>query len=455
MATEGPGRAKARWGSQARREAVPRGAAPVALAHVAAAVASIAAVVILTRLLAAEGYGLYAALIGLVTIVQNAGYLALQSSLIRFHAQAGDADAQLRLATAVRMAFVLASLVVAVVWLLAVHWLGAAGITAELAIAGLVLLLARGWLSLVQGWNRVKARYWTYFALEAVQAFGAVGLAVLALEIVPGEPAAAVWAAAGAATVAAACAPTLVLTPLHTHGSRRLLADMFSYSAPFALVFLATAMLALSDRLIVAVYAGPAAAGAYAVAFAIADRALYLVMLPVPVATKAALFAAWEVGGDAAARPIMERSARWLIVIGLPVATILIAAPEFVAGVLVGEDIAGEAARVIPWLAVGSLLSALLLLHFSLAFQLSRRTLRMLAAVGVPAALNIVANLALVPRYGMIAAGWTTVGSYSLAVAVALLLGRREVQVPFPPGLTLKTAALCIPLGTLIVAVAG
>ena len=355
-----------------------------------------------------------------------------------------------RSSTAVRLAFLAATLLVTVVWAVAVRWLGEAGVTAQLALAGLALLVLRGWLSLVQAWNRAEGRPWAFFILEAVQAFGALILAVAALAFAPGAPEAAVWAAAAACALAAALSPALLLAPIRTDCTSALLRDLFSYGAPLALVFFAGAALAVSDRLIVAVHLGAAAAGAYAVAFSIADRAINLVVLPVPVATKPELFAAWERGGEAAARPVLERTARWLIVLGFPAATILAFAPEPIARFLAGGGLAEDAARMIPWLAVGSLLSALLAHHFSTAFQLTRRTHWMLAAIGVPAVLNIAANLVLVPRYGIAAAGWTTVGGYALAVALAIAIGRRQVRVPFPLRTAGFTLLACVPLAALL-----
>lgn len=419
-------------GTRRRMAFLPTAAVPIGLANGVAAVASVGTIILLTRLLTAEGFGYYAMVMALAMIVHNAGYFAIQSTLIRFHARARDAEAERRLATGIRIAFLIASVAVTILWALAVSWLGAAGLTGGLAVAGLVLLLLRGWLSLVQAWNRAMGRYWTFFALEALQSFGGLVLAVVALRLVPAQPAGAVWAAAAAAALAAACAPCLLLIPPHMRGVGRLLRELAAYGAPLAVVFLAGAALAVSDRLIIAVYAGPAAAGAYAVAFAIADRLMNLLLLPVPVSTKPALFAAWEERGQSAARPLLDRSARWLIAIGFPTATLLIFAPEPIARSLAGGGLAQDTARMIPWLAAGSLLSCLLSLHFTLAFQLSRKTVGMIPVVGIPALLNLVANLILVPSYGMIAAGWTTVGGYALAVLLAIVLGRRAVAVPFP-----------------------
>jgi O-antigen/teichoic acid export membrane protein len=431
------------------RRRLPGAAAIYALASIAAAVASVAGVILLTRLLAAQGYGLYAAIVGLVMIIQNAGYLALQTSIIRFHARAGGAEGERRLATAVRIAFVVATGAAALVWTVAVDWLGNAGVTPDLELAGLALLVLRGWLSLVQAWNRAERRSWTYLLLEVVQSVGTLLLAVLALRFVPGSAAAALWGAAAATGLAAILAPRLLWSPIRVSGTRPLLRDLLGYGAPLTLVFLASAALAVSDRLLIAVHVGAAAAGAYAVAFAIADRAMSLVLLPVPIAAKPILFAAWEDGGEAAARPILERSAKWLIALGFPAATLLVFAPEPIARLLAGGGLAEEASRAVPLLAIGALLSGLLAHHFALAFQLTRHTHRMLAAMGIPAALNLAANLFLIPRFGMLAAAWTTVASYGLALALTIILGRRDLAIPFPLKYTSKVCCWCVPLAAL------
>lgn len=432
------------WGLRHR---LVRSTWPYALSSVTAAVASITGIIILTRLLAAEGYGLYAAVGGLVMIVQNAGYLALQTSIIRFHARAGAPEGEHRLATAIRIAFAAATACVLLVWAVAVQWLGAAGVTAELAFAGLALLVGRGWLSLVQAWNRAERRPWRHLLLETVQAFGTLLLAIAALQVWPQSAAAALWAAAAATFFAAALAPRLLFAPIEIGGTGALLREILAYGAPLALVFFAGAALAVSDRLLIAIHVGAAAAGAYAVAFSIADRAMSLLLLPVPLAAKPRLFHAWEKGGEAAARPILETSAGWLIGLGFPAATILVVAAQPIASLLAGGGLAGEAARVIPLLAIGSLLSGLLAHHFTLAFQLTRKTQWMLVAMGIPAALNFAANLILIPRYGAIAAAWTTVGGYALALLLAILLGRRQTAIPFPPRTAALTLAACVMLG--------
>jgi O-antigen/teichoic acid export membrane protein len=135
---------------------------------------------------------------------------------------------------------------------------------------------------------------------------------------------------------------------------------------------------------------------------------------------------------------------------GFPAAPVLVFAQRPIAALLVGGGMAPAAAAVLPWLAAGALLSGLLALHFGLAFQITRRTTWMLAAVVPAAALNLAANGVLLPRYGVMAAAWTTLGSYAVATALAIALGRRHFAVPFPARDALRTAAACVPLALFV-----
>ena len=82
-------------------------------------------------------------------------------------------------------------------------------------------------------------------------------------------------------------------------------------------------------------------------------------------------------------------------------------------------------------------------------------------AVATPsvAAVNVVGNLVLVPRFGLTAAAWTSVGSYALLGRAVRWRARRLAQVPWRPGTTLSAwlpasvvvgLALTLPVGRLV-----
>lgn len=83
------------------------------------------------------------------------------------------------------------------------------------------------------------------------------------------------------------------------------------------------AILAASDRLLIASLIGPAAAGAYSAASSIAERAISLLLLPIAFAIKPQIFIEYNRGGAEPLRRLMKRQSGWLMAAGLPIATLL------------------------------------------------------------------------------------------------------------------------------------
>jgi O-antigen/teichoic acid export membrane protein len=406
----------------------------------------IATVAVFTRLLPPAGYGTYAVVASAAALGQAGLFHWLQSSVLRFAPAAGGAEGLARLRAAVGRGYLGAA--AAAVALGAIVAAAAGPGARGLAAVGLLALLARSWVGIVQNWNRATGRAWRFAAIEAANGAGTLALAVAGLALRPADPRVPMAAAAVAALASLALAPGVPRAPrapAPPPGPR--VAELWAYGMPLSLVALASYVLAASDRLIVAAMLGPAAAGAYAAASVIADRSITVLLTAGAAATKPLVFAEFERGGPDGARRLLARVAAWMMALAFPAATLLACAPRAVAELLAGRALAPGAALVLPWVAAGALLSGLLALHFGLAFQIARRTRAMVAAVAPAAALNVCANLVLLPRFGVIAAAWTTLGGYAVALAVALWLGRRHFPVPFPPAEAARTAAACVPAG--------
>ena len=59
-------------------------------------------------------------------------------------------------------------------------------------------------------------------------------------------------------------------------------------------------------------------------------------------------------------------------------------------------------------------------------------------------------DILLLPRFGIVAAGWSTVASYALALALTIRFGKHHFRVPFSFLDALRTAAACVPLGAFL-----
>jgi O-antigen/teichoic acid export membrane protein len=102
------------------------------------------------------------------------------------------------------------------------------------------------------------------------------------------------------------------------------------------------------------------------------------------------------------------------------------------AEVMVGPGLREGAAQVTPWIAASAFLSGMTVYYFHTAFTLARRTKLLMAAMGLPAVVNLALNLALVPRFGLQGALWATLASYGLGALASYGLGRRVLSLPLP-----------------------
>ena len=87
---------------------------------------------------------------------------------------------------------------------------------------------------------------------------------------------------------------------------------------------------------------------------------------------------------------------------------------------------------IIARIAPSGLLAGLTTYYFHQAFTLGKRTALLLAAMAIPAGLNLALNLLLIPRFGLDGALWATPASYALGLAASAFLGRRVVALPIP-----------------------
>jgi O-antigen/teichoic acid export membrane protein len=98
------------------------------------------------------------------------------------------------------------------------------------------------------------------------------------------------------------------------------------------------------------------------------------------------------------------------------------------------------AAPVIPVVVLAYLLHGAFLLT-SIGIAVAKQARYYPIVTAVTASLNIAANLALVPRYGMLGAAWATVASYAAMAGLGFAISRRLYPVPFELGRMLRLGA--------------
>jgi O-antigen/teichoic acid export membrane protein len=408
--------------------------------RVLAAACGLLAVAIYTRLATPEAYGLFSLVwTGAVTLF-GICFHWIQSSVLRY-LPAEDGERPVALGAALA-GFVLVSLLVAA-GAVAAMALGLAGDRPDLIALGVAICWVYAALEISLAVVHARQRPTLYAALLASRAVG--GLAFGSLLLVAG------YGAVGLllGMFLAHALPVVVLALVFR---RRLLVQrpnfaavkrMASFGLPLAVVAIAASIIGISDRYLLALLAGVDAAGTYAAPYDLAQRTLQIVMLSAFLAVSPAVFRTYELNERAAFQSHLLQQARLLLATALPAATIMAAAAPLVARLVFGPAFRDAASELIPWIVAATIVQGIQTYYFSYCFTLANRTLVNAVVVSIGAALNILLNLLLIPAYGALGAAIATLASLVLVLAVALVVTRRWMVLPWPLLDTLKVAGVC------------
>lgn len=401
-------------------------------ANIVQGVVGFGAIWIFTRLLSADDFGRYALAFSVVTLCHVAVFSWLEASMARFWAaQTPGHSMAAHFASLYRTAFILIALFVPVagivLWLLPVDHLF------KIAIGvGLAGSPARCLAKLAQERYRAAGEVSRSALLDMATTIG--GLCIGVGFALNGAGGAAPLLGLGLAPL---CALPFIL-PGELRQARsgvvefKRLKSYAAYGYPIAASLTLALVLSSTDRFLLAIFMNEAAVGAYHAGYSIANRTLDVLFLWLGAAGQPALVMALERGGLDRLKEAAREQASTFFLIGIPAATGVALVARPLGEVMIGEGLRDAAAQVTPWIALSALLYGLTAYYFGQAFTLGQKTKRLLVAMIVPASANVVLNLILIPRFGVLGAAWATAISFGLGMAVTLILGRRVVPLPIP-----------------------
>ena len=204
------------------------------------------------------------------------------------------------------------------------------------------------------------------------------------------------------------------------------------YGYPIAASLILALVLSSTDRLLLAAFLDEAAVGAYHAGYSLANRTLDVIFIWLGAASGPALVMALERGGEAALQRAAREQAAAFALIALPAAAGLALVARPLADIVIGEALRDQAAAVTPLIAVSALFAGLTTYYLHQAFTLARRTSLLLAAMAVPAVANVLLNLILIPRMGLMGAALATAISFVIGAIASWGLGRRAIALPLP-----------------------
>lgn len=400
-------------------------------ANIVQGVVGFLAIVVFTRLLTPEDFGRYALAFSVMTLVHVAMFSWLEASMARFWAAERGVGLASHFASLYRTALLLMIVYVPVVGV--ILWLLPMDDAFRLALAaGLWGAPVRCLAKLAQERYRAAGEVRKAATLDIFVAIAGFGIGALF----------ALAGTGGAAPLVGLAIAPLMALPFILPGElrqarvgvvdRERLRTYAVYGYPIAASLALSLVLSSTDRFLLAAFMDEAAVGAYHAGYSIANRTLDVLFIWLGAAGTPALVMALERGSlDRLAIAAREQASTFLL-IGLPAAVgvALVAGP--LSEVMIGEDLRGTAAGVTPIIAVSALLAGMTTYYFHQAFTLGRRTGLLLAAMALPAAVNIMLNIVLIPRMGVAGAAWATLISFGVGLAGSALIGRRVLPLPVP-----------------------
>jgi O-antigen/teichoic acid export membrane protein len=401
-------------------------------ANIVQGVVGFLAIILFTRLLSAEEFGRYALAFSVMTLAHVAVFSWLEAAMARFWAaQSPGTETWGHFASLYRTAFALSAGFIAVAGV--ALWVFPVDPLFKLALAaGLAGAPARCLVKL--GQERFRA------AGEVGKAAG-LDMAVAIGGLVIGVGFALIGAGGAAPLLGLGLAPLAALPFVLPGEMKQARGGAFEpervrgyalYGYPIAASLALTVVLSSTDRFLLALFMDEAAVGAYHASYSIANRTLDVLFLWLGSAGQPALVMALERGGLERLKEAAREQLSTFLLIGLPAAAGVALVARPLAELLIGEELRAAAAGVTPWIALSALLFGLTAYYFGQAFTLGKKTKRLLIAMAIPAIANVILNLILVPRFGLMGAAWATAASFGLGLIATMMIGRRVVALPIP-----------------------
>lgn len=400
-------------------------------ANIVQGVVGFLAIILFTRLLSPEDFGRYALAFSVMTLAHVAVFSWLEAAMARFLAAQTPGAAHNHFASLYRTAFGLSGGFLAVTGL--ALWALPADPLFKLALAvGLAGAPARCLVKLAQERFRAEGEVARSARLDMAVTLG--GLAIGVGFALAGVGAAAPLLGLGLAPLAAL--PFVLPGELKQARGGAFetgrVREYAMYGYPIAASLALTVVLSSTDRFVLDAWLGEAAVGAYHASYSIANRTLDVLFLWLGTAGQPALVMALERGGVERLKAAAREQLSTFLLVGLPAAAGVALVARPLSEVLIGEELRTAAAGVTPWIALSALLFGLTAYYFGQAFTLGKKTRRLLMAMAVPAGLNVILNLILVPRFGLMGAAWATAASFGLGMIATMLIGRRVMPLPIP-----------------------
>ena len=387
------------------------------------------AIAILTRLLSPGDYGQYALVMAGASLVVSTLFWWLVLGLERF-VQA-ELDEPTVLMSNVALGYSVVALSTLALGFVAWLAFGTAK-TQWFFLVGALLVCGRAWFDLNLAVAKARLQPMRYGVIAIIKALVSVSLALTLVLLGFGALGALLGYLAGMIVAPIGFARRELRGVSWRLVDKKRLSTLVSYSLPLTFAFALGFIINSSDRFLLGRFLGTRSVGSYAAGYDLTQQSLNLLLVIVNLAAFPLVVRALEHQGEGAARRQLRRNLSLLVAVGAPATAGMMVLAGNISTVFLGEGFRVAGTELIPWIALATLIAGVKSYYTDLGFQLGRRTRGQVWVALWAAIVNVIVNLWLIPRLGMMAAAYSTVLSFAIAGFLSWYLGRRAFRLPGP-----------------------
>jgi O-antigen/teichoic acid export membrane protein len=422
-------------------------------ANLLPAIVSFVVVYAYTRILTPGSFGAYTFVFALVLFVQMSIYEPIPIAVMRFYPAAEVAGREAAFLREVSTVFYAVTLAIVVLYGIALWLIPLPTIVANFAWMGLPLLVLRSVVGVNQAVNRSCNLMARFNWIECSHAILGLGLGLLFILLLGPTAEAVILGLLTAALLCALADLRLIAVPFPLRAGwvdRSGVMRLVDFAWPLMAAGITSSLLQLSDRFVVGGLGSAEMLGIFTVAYSLVERPMTLVCTSISTATFSMAVQALEQHGRQAGRIQAGKNGAVLLALSLAACVGLAMTSHYIAAVLVGPAFQSGVAMLIPIMSITALFRGFRSHFVDHAFHLAGRPNLMLWFLAPAAVANVLLNLVLVPRYGMMGAAWSALVCQAGATVASWLIGRRVFPLWLPPGSVVRVVAAVLAMAVVL-----
>lgn len=411
------------------------------LSHGVPGIVGLLSLMIYTRMLSPEQYGVYALIIVITGLSNSIIFEWLRLSLLRFLPANSDDSNNRKILSTSFISFLVLMIIALLASSIVFFIMDIEGNQLILITLTIILTWSQSWFALNITLLRARQSPVYYGVLSFAKStlsllfsifFMNIGLSVygLLLGIISG-------------TLISLILPTIRFwftnISLHNYDVKTL-KDFTSYGLPLTLTFAMNLIINSSDRVFIKAYLGSYETGVYSVAYDLIQNTFLNLMVIINLAAFPIVLKGLRERGTEYATKQLKKNFSILLLISLPSLIGMIILNDNIVNLFIGPEYQQLSKKLMPILLISIFLHGFKLYYVDLTYQLGSKTNLQVIPIIVAAALNIFLNYVFIPKYGIEGAAYSTLISYGVSIIISWYIGNKIFKLSFPCFVFIKIA---------------